>query len=98
MKQLSTEEKQVASQLKAKLWYTVSRMVEEEGVVPVTPKFVAALVELVYTQTLQLGEDLELFARHAGRKTVTPADVLMVARRNEDLASILREYLGVLNE
>lgn len=96
MKQLSTEEKQIASQLKAKLWYVVAKMVEEEGV-PATPKFVASLVELVYSQTLRLGEDLELFSRHAGRKTVTPEDVLMVARRNEDLTGMLRGYLEEMN-
>ncbi|XP_011652290.1 protein MHF1 homolog isoform X1 [Cucumis sativus] len=39
--------------------------------------------------TEQLAKDLELFAQHAGRKSVNTEDVILTAHRNEHLAAIL---------
>ena len=39
--------------------------------------------------------DLEAFARHAGRTTITAEDVLLLARRNEGLREILK---GAIDE
>ena len=36
---------------------------------------------------------MEAFATHAGRKTISADDVLMLARRNEGLESVLRGCL-----
>lgn len=66
--------------------------------VTATPKFTASLVELAYNQAVSLGEDLEAFARHAGRKNITPEDMFMVTRKNDDLTQLLKEYLGTLGE
>lgn len=49
-----------------------------------------ALAELTFKFTEVLATDTELFARHAGRKSVVMEDVLLAARRNEDVASSLR--------
>ncbi|RDW89791.1 CENP-S family protein [Aspergillus mulundensis] len=38
-------------------------------------------------------QDLECFAKHAGRSTINVSDVMMLARRNEGLESILRAYV-----
>jgi histone H3/H4 len=62
-----------------------------------TPKFIAALVELVYNQLVSLGEDLESFARHGNRKTITPDDLFLVTRKNDDLTTLLKEYLFEMN-
>lgn len=35
--------------------------------------------------------DLESFAKHAGRSTIKTDDVLLLARRNEGLESILKQ-------
>lgn len=35
--------------------------------------------------------DLESFSRHAGRSTITTDDVLLLARRNGDLHSIIKD-------
>lgn len=75
----------------------VSKMVEQDLVnidsnVSATPTFVASLVELVYNQLLNLGEDLELFANHAGRSTIKPVDLYMVTRRNDILTKVLKEF------
>ncbi|ONH68564.1 MHF histone-fold complex subunit 1 [Cyberlindnera fabianii] len=106
MKALTEDEKALAAHLKARLWLAVGKIVEAEVAelsapegkpIKATPQFIASLVELVYNQVIQLGEDLESFARHAKRKTITPDDMMMVVRRSEDLTQLLREHLQVLN-
>ena len=37
--------------------------------------------------------DLETFANHAGRSTVTTDDVLLLARKNVDLHQLLGEFI-----
>lgn len=37
--------------------------------------------------------DLESFSRHAGRTTITTDDVLLLARRNEDLYGIIKDFI-----
>ncbi|CCE88752.1 Piso0_001531 [Millerozyma farinosa CBS 7064] len=90
-------EPQIESQLKSAVYLSVSRIVEEEissldGNVSATPTFVAALVDLVYNQLINLGEDLESFARHAGRTTIDPSDMYMVTRKNSSLMEALKAY------
>ncbi|KAF2749060.1 hypothetical protein M011DRAFT_388827, partial [Sporormia fimetaria CBS 119925] len=72
-----------------------------------TPQFIGALTELVWTQiaktsvpeadgwTFQANtsRDLELFAKHAGRKVIQAEDVLLLARRNEELEEMLQREL-----
>ena len=38
--------------------------------------------------------DLENFAKHAGRSTVTTDDVLLLTRRNEGLEELMRGFVG----
>lgn len=37
--------------------------------------------------------DLETFSNHAGRSTVTTEDVMLLARKNPDLHSIMGEFI-----
>ena len=37
--------------------------------------------------------DLEAFAKHAGRTTVTADDVMLLTRRNDDLRDIVQEAI-----
>jgi centromere protein S len=37
--------------------------------------------------------DLESFARHAGRSTISTDDVLLVARRNDALHGMIRDFV-----
>ena len=37
--------------------------------------------------------DLESFANHAGRSTITTDDVLLLARKNVDLQQVLKEFV-----
>jgi hypothetical protein len=41
--------------------------------------------------TENVATDLESFSRHAGRSTVTTDDVLLLARRNQDLYSVIKD-------
>lgn len=40
-----------------------------------------------------VAQDLENFAKHAGRSTVTTDDVLLVTRRNDALHDIMEEFI-----
>lgn len=90
-------------QLKSAVYLTVAKMVEENlsqinKDVTATPTFIASLVELVYNQLVNLGEDLELFANHAGRSTVKPVDMYMVTRKNDILTKALKDVEEKLRE
>jgi centromere protein S len=37
--------------------------------------------------------DLEAFSRHAGRTRIDTDDVLLLARRNQDLYNIMKEFI-----
>lgn len=88
-------ENDVASRLKASIYLNVAKMIEEytqDLGTTATPSFVASLVELVYNQLQTVGEDLELFADHAGRSAINDSDMYMVTRKNEVLTSALKEF------
>jgi centromere protein S len=40
-----------------------------------------------------VAQDLESFAKHAGRLTVTTDDVLLITRRNEALHDIIKDFI-----
>ncbi len=48
---------------------------------------------MVWTQIENVAIDLETFSQHAGRRTVTTDDVLLVCRRNEALQGIMRDFI-----
>ncbi|KAH1131426.1 hypothetical protein J1N35_002804 [Gossypium stocksii] len=58
----------------------------------ISPPIVACIADLAFKYIGQLAKDLELFAHHAGRKSVTMTDVIVSAHRNEHLAASLRAY------
>ncbi|EDN03232.1 conserved hypothetical protein [Histoplasma capsulatum var. duboisii H88] len=79
--------------LKSALWLEIGRIVDDETIklgVDATPQFIGALMEMVWAQ---IGQDLEAFAKHAGRSTINLSDVMLLARRNEGLESILRAFV-----
>ena len=45
-----------------------------------------------------IATDLESFAKHAGRTTIKTDDVMLLARRNEGLESILKQKLLDIRE
>ncbi|KAJ8539256.1 hypothetical protein K7X08_013508 [Anisodus acutangulus] len=51
---------------------------------------ITCISDLAFKFAEQLAKDLELFAQHAGRKSVNMEDVILSAHRNDHLASSLR--------
>ncbi|KAK9450324.1 kinetochore component CENP-S-domain-containing protein [Limtongia smithiae] len=95
----SEPDSELTERLKAAIWYTVGKIVDEECLaldVNVTPQYIAALTELVYAQAVTLTGDIEAFSRHAKRKIVSTDDVLMMCRRNEGLKDVLAEFIDDL--
>ncbi|XP_057970283.1 protein MHF1 homolog [Malania oleifera] len=62
----------------------------------ISEQIVACISDLAFKYTEQLGKDLELFAQHAGRKSVNMEDVILSAHRNEHLAASLRSFSNEL--
>lgn len=58
-----------------------------------TPQFIAALTELVYSQTETLALDLECFANHAKRTMISTEDVKLCARKNEGLEAVIADFI-----
>ncbi|KAH4174290.1 hypothetical protein HBI25_033990 [Parastagonospora nodorum] len=82
--------------LKSALWYTIGQYIDEECLTSdlnATPQFIGALTELVYTQIANTSHDLEVFAKHAGRKAINTDDVMLLTRRNDALESMLKGEL-----
>ncbi|KAI9728043.1 MAG: hypothetical protein M1834_007857 [Cirrosporium novae-zelandiae] len=92
----TTTTKPTPSTLKSALWLLIGRLVDEESInlnTNATPQFIGALTELVWMQIENVVGDVEMFARHAGRKTVAVEDVMLLARRNEGLEAVLRGFV-----
>ncbi|KAF1917100.1 kinetochore component CENP-S-domain-containing protein [Ampelomyces quisqualis] len=92
----STEAANREERLKSALWYTIGQYIDEESLssdTNTTPQFIGALTELVYTQIANTSHDLETFSAHAGRKVITTDDVMLLARRNDALETMLRVEL-----
>ncbi|KAF3296418.1 hypothetical protein TWF132_011011 [Orbilia oligospora] len=58
-----------------------------------TPQFIGSLTELAWVQLDNIAKDLENFAKHANRSTVSTADVLLLARKNPDLHGLLQKVV-----
>ncbi|KAF3191061.1 hypothetical protein TWF106_001337 [Orbilia oligospora] len=82
--------------LKSALWYHVGKLVDEACLdlsVNATPQFIGSLTELAWVQLDNIAKDLENFAKHANRSTVSTADVLLLARKNPDLHGLLQKVV-----
>ncbi|PIN15817.1 hypothetical protein CDL12_11536 [Handroanthus impetiginosus] len=62
----------------------------------VSQPIVACISDLAFKYAQQLAKDLELFAQHAGRKSVNMEDVILSAHRNDHLAASLRSFCNDL--
>jgi centromere protein S len=68
---------------------TAERTAQTHGM-EVSARVMSALTDLTFKSAERLAVDAELFAQHAGRKSVVVDDVLLVARRNDDVLASLR--------
>lgn len=80
--------------LKSALWYSLGKTVDEVTLgedANAAPHFIGGLMELVAAKLTLVAGDMESFAIHAGRSTINSKDVILLARNNEGLRSILEE-------
>ncbi|EED13449.1 apoptosis-inducing TAF9-like domain 1 family protein, putative [Talaromyces stipitatus ATCC 10500] len=95
------ENQALKERFKSALWLAIGKIVDEETIqlgVNATPQFIGALTEMVWAQIESVSQDLEAFAKHAGRSTININDVMLLARRNEGLESILRAFIDQQKE
>uniref|UniRef100_A0A3Q7HFL9 Centromere protein S n=1 Tax=Solanum lycopersicum TaxID=4081 RepID=A0A3Q7HFL9_SOLLC len=62
----------------------------------VSQPIITCISDLAFKFAEQLSKDLELFAQHAGRKSVNMEDVILSAHRNDHLAASLRSFCNDL--
>ncbi|KAK4103966.1 hypothetical protein N658DRAFT_493444 [Parathielavia hyrcaniae] len=90
------QDEEVRERLKAALWFSIGKMVDQESLQRnrnATPQFIGALTDMVWHQIENIATDLESFSQHAGRTTVTTDDVLLLARHNQDLYSVIKDAI-----
>ncbi|XP_075802353.1 centromere protein S [Microtus pennsylvanicus] len=90
------EERQFShrQRLKAAVHYTVGSLCNEVALdkqVQFNKQTVAAIAEVTFRQCENFAKDLEMFARHAKRSTVTTEDVKLLARRSNSLLKYITE-------
>lgn len=79
--------------LKAALWYAIGQTVDSvalNGDFNASPHFIGGLSEMVWGQIENVAQDLEAFAKHSGRSSISSKDVVLLARRNEGLKDVLQ--------
>ncbi|GAV47246.1 hypothetical protein ZYGR_0H00870 [Zygosaccharomyces rouxii] len=91
MDEQSANVSKLIAQLKGKLWYCIEKQVSEETSFDTsyTPHYTNALVEMCYMQLVEMGKDLEAFARHAGRETISRDDMALLLRKTPQLEDLI---------
>ncbi|XP_032304732.1 centromere protein S isoform X2 [Coturnix japonica] len=80
--------------LRAAVHYTTGCLcqdvAEDKGVV-FSKQTIAAISEITFRQCENFARDLEMFARHAKRSTITSEDVKLLARRSSSLLKYITQ-------
>ncbi|XP_059643718.1 protein MHF1 homolog isoform X2 [Cornus florida] len=71
---------------------TIAEAEAKRNEMEISQPIMACISDLAFKYAEQLAKDLELFAQHAGRKSVNMEDVILSAHRNEHLATSLRSF------
>ncbi|KAF4795543.1 Centromere protein S [Turdus rufiventris] len=90
----SEEQQMLAQRLKAAVHYTVGCLCEEvaeDKDVQFSKQSIAAISDITFRQCEIFAKDLEMFARHAKRTTVTTEDVKLLARRSNSLLKYITQ-------
>ncbi|KAJ4762218.1 Centromere protein S [Rhynchospora pubera] len=94
-KERQEEAEQEAALLRDRLRLSVISMASSHAKtlgMTISEPVVACIADLAFKQAEQMGRDVELFAQHAGRKSVNMEDVILSAHRNEHLMGLLRDF------
>lgn len=98
---MSVDKDETQQRLKAAIHYTVSRMclkIGQEQNKAFSRQTIAAITETTFRQCEIFARDLEAFARHAKRTTVSADDVKLVARRSTALSMYIQNKSEELNQ
>lgn len=88
------EEQAYIQRLKAAVHYTVGQVCDQSAAetdVTFSRQVVATLSEATFKQIGTFAQDLELFAQHAKRTTITADDVKLLARKSSQLAIHIKD-------
>ncbi|KAJ7296341.1 hypothetical protein O6H91_Y129800 [Diphasiastrum complanatum] len=72
--QLRNREQRLIDRLRLAVIATAEAEAQKQGL-SVSPPVMTALADLTFNYTVQLAKDVEMFAQHAGRKSVNVDDV-----------------------
>ncbi|KAI7886262.1 hypothetical protein K492DRAFT_203352 [Lichtheimia hyalospora FSU 10163] len=81
-------------QLKAAIWRAVDQIARAEAEKmgkTLSQAFVSSLADIVYAQAVTMATDLEVFAKHGRRSTISMDDVKLCARRNDNLLELITD-------
>ena len=98
---LQTDDEMKDEKLKAALWYSIGQTVDGVGLeqdLNATPHFIGGLSEMVWGQIETVARDIEAFAKHSGRSTISTKDVILLSRRNEGLQELLNSQAKAVRE
>ncbi|XP_034724758.1 centromere protein S [Etheostoma cragini] len=98
---MSVDKDETQLRLKAAVHYTVGRLCQRMGEVhrrEFSRQVIAAIAETAFRQCDIFAKDLEAFARHAKRSTVSSEDVKLVARRSTALSIYIQNKSEELNQ
>ncbi|XP_014840048.1 PREDICTED: centromere protein S-like [Poecilia mexicana] len=87
---MSVDKEETRQRLKAAVHYTVGRLCQkigEEHRREFSRQTIAAIAETTFRECDIFAQDLEAFARHAKRSTVSAEDVKLLARRSSALSN-----------
>nr|XP_046239419.1 centromere protein S [Scatophagus argus] len=98
---MSVDKDETHQRLKAAIHYTVGRICQQMGEDhhrEFSRQVIAAIAETTVRQCDIFAKDLEAFARHAKRSTVSPEDVKLAARRSTALSIYIQNKSEELNQ
>ncbi|KAJ7296340.1 hypothetical protein O6H91_Y129800 [Diphasiastrum complanatum] len=95
--QLRNREQRLIDRLRLAVIATAEAEAQKQGL-SVSPPVMTALADLTFNYTVQLAKDVEMFAQHAGRKSVNVDDVSLAARRNDSVAALLKSFAEELSK
>lgn len=98
---MSLDKDEMHQRLKAAVHFTVGRLclkIGEEHRREFSRQTIAAIAETTFRQCDIFAKDLEAFARHAKRSTVSADDVKLVARRSTALSIYIQNRSEELNQ
>ncbi|KAM9361636.1 centromere protein S [Symphorus nematophorus] len=101
MRKMSVDKDEAHLRLKAAVHYTVGlicQKIGEDHRREFSRRAIAAIAETAFRQCDIFAKDLEAFARHAKRSTVSMEDVKLVARRSTALSIYIQNKSEELNQ